>query len=143
MGFLIRAAFWFSLVLLFLPFGVGENESDTVSPLQAVFAAKEAVSDVTGICERKPDVCAVGKSALHTVGIRARETARIAYELLDQQMGDANIKTGSVPHQKAADATEAAAAPDVITEAGARAVQEAISRVAAARAAKANPSAAN
>jgi hypothetical protein len=100
MGFLVRAAFWFSLVLLVLPFGsTGEDGSEAVSPFQAFFAAREAVSDVTGICERKPDVCEIGKSALQTIGVRARESARIAYELLDQQFGelDPSIQTGSIP----------------------------------------------
>ena len=86
MGFLIKMAFWFSLVLLALPLDPsGENGlSQSVSPIQAFFAAREAVDDVSGICERKPDVCEVGKAAMHTIGVRARETARIAYEMLEE-----------------------------------------------------------
>ncbi|RVD28877.1 hypothetical protein EN742_35310, partial [Mesorhizobium sp. M4A.F.Ca.ET.020.02.1.1] len=59
MGFLIRMAFWFSLVLLALPLNVGTDEAghETVGPIQALFAAREAVGDIAGICERKPDVC--------------------------------------------------------------------------------------
>ncbi|WP_195161889.1 DUF5330 domain-containing protein [Mesorhizobium sp. NBSH29] len=134
MWFLIRAAFWFSLVLLFLPFGLGGDiKGETVSPLQAVFAAREAVSDVTGICERKPDVCVIGKSAAHTVGVRARETARIAYELLDQQLseGEPDLQTGSVPVEAAAPAKSGTdAVRDLITQAGTRAVEAALSQTA-------------
>ena len=83
MGFLIRMAFWFSLVLLVLPLDTGAN-GDSVSPIQAFFAAREAVDDVSGICERKPGVCEVGKAAMQTIGVRARETARIAYEMLEE-----------------------------------------------------------
>jgi hypothetical protein len=83
MGFLIRMAFWFSLVLLVLPLDVGAN-GDSVNPIQAFFAAREAVDDVSGICERKPDVCEVGKAAMQTIGARARETARIAYEMFEE-----------------------------------------------------------
>src|SRR5690349_24929253 len=83
MGFLIRMAFWFSLVLLALPLDTGAN-GDSVSPIQAFFAAREAVDDVSGICERKPDVCEVGKAAMQTVATRARETARIAYEMFEE-----------------------------------------------------------
>ena len=91
MGFLIRMAFWFSLVLLALPLGVGPGEDgqQSVGPIQALFAAREAVGDIAGICERKPDVCETGKSAMHTIGVRARETAKIAAAMLDDtQAGD-------------------------------------------------------
>ena len=84
MGFLIRMAFWFSLVLLALPLGPAGEDGQSVSPVQAFFAAREAVDDVSGICERKPDVCEVGKAAMQTIGVRARETARIAYEMLEE-----------------------------------------------------------
>lgn len=83
MGFLIRMAFWFSLVLLVLPLDTGSN-GNSVSPIQAFFAAREAVDDVSGICDRKPGVCEVGKAAMQTIGARARETARIAYEMFEE-----------------------------------------------------------
>ncbi|WP_164756141.1 DUF5330 domain-containing protein, partial [Mesorhizobium sp. M7A.F.Ca.US.014.04.1.1] len=56
MVFLIRMAFWFSLVLLALPLSVGPDEAghESVGPIQALFAAREAVGDMAGICERKP-----------------------------------------------------------------------------------------
>lgn len=96
MFFLFRTAFWFSLVLLILPFGgTGDEQGDAVSPVQAFFAASEAVSDVSGICERKPEVCEVGKSAFQTIGVRARESAKIAYELLDRQFGESAGPTGT------------------------------------------------
>ena len=83
MGFLIKMAFWFSLVLLVLPLDTSETTGESVSPIQAFFAAREAVDDVSGICERKPEVCEVGKAAMQTIGARARETARIAYEMIE------------------------------------------------------------
>jgi hypothetical protein len=114
MGFLIKAAFWFSLVLLALPLGAGTDETGqpSVGPLQALSAAREAVGDIAGICERKPDVCVTGKSAMHTIVTRARETARIAAAMLDDgtesvdatataeakaDAADTGIITGSVP----------------------------------------------
>ena len=84
MGFLIKMAFWFSLVLLVLPLDTSETTGESVSPIQAFFAAREAVDDVSGICERKPEVCEVGKAAMQTIGARARETARIAYEMIEE-----------------------------------------------------------
>ena len=45
MGFLIRMAFWFSLVLLALPFDMGETDSNepSVGAIQTFLAAREAV----------------------------------------------------------------------------------------------------
>jgi len=111
MGFLLRMAFWFSLVLLALPLSVGPDEAghESVGPIQALFAAREAVGDIAGICERKPDVCETGKSAMHTISVRARETAKIAAAMLDEQQAsgqqtddkqaagpDTSVATGSV-----------------------------------------------
>ena len=100
MSFLIRMAFWFSLVLLVLPLdpATGDGQAESISPIQAFFAAQEAVGDVAGICERKPEVCETGKAAMHTIGVRAREGARIAYEMIDDEdalPADA-VTTGSV-----------------------------------------------
>lgn len=113
MGFLIRTAFWFSLVLLFLPLGTGPDGESRVSPLQALFAAREAVGDIAAICERKPEVCETGKAAMQTIGERARESARIAYEVLDQNFGkpDTATQTGSVPAGDDAPALPTEAAP--------------------------------
>lgn len=87
MFFLLRAAFWFSLVLLVLPFSIGSDDPsrDSVNPIQALLAARDAVGDIAGMCERKPDVCETGKAAMHTIGVRAKETARIAADMLDEQ----------------------------------------------------------
>ncbi len=85
MFFLIRMAFWFSLVLLVLP--LGTDGTTDVNPIQAFFAAKEAVEDMSGICERKPEVCNVGRAAMETIGARAKESARMAYEMLEGNDG--------------------------------------------------------
>ena len=96
MGFLIRTSFWFSLVLLFLPIAPEEG-TDTVSPLAALVAARDAIGDVGGMCEREPQVCETGRAALQTIGVRARESARMAYQMLEAEpaTNDA-ITTGGV-----------------------------------------------
>ena len=105
MGFLIRSAFWFSLVLLVIPFGGQDEAGNSVGPLQALGAAREAIGDVTGICERKPDVCVTGKAALHTIGVRAREASRIAFEMLDEKLEEPDATTtGTVADPLPADA---------------------------------------
>jgi len=94
MGFLIRCIFWLSLVLLVIPIRTGEegSETTTVGAIQAFFAVRGAVEDITGICERKPDVCETGRAALHTIGARAREGARMAYEIMGDEEGKAGLK---------------------------------------------------
>ncbi len=101
MGFLIRMTFWFSLVLLFLPLdtGAGRNEP-AVGPIQALLAAREAVGDIAGICDRKPEVCEVGASAFHTIAGRAREGTRLVLRYVDEESAaetDTETVTGSVP----------------------------------------------
>ena len=99
MGFLIRCTFWLSLVLLAIPFGGQATGSDQpVGPFQALSAARAAIGDITGICERQPEACDTGKAALHTIGVRAREASRLAFEVLDDRFGepDRETMTGTV-----------------------------------------------
>ncbi|HEV7255434.1 MAG TPA: DUF5330 domain-containing protein [Mesorhizobium sp.] len=101
MFFLLRMAFWFSLVLLALPLDtrISEDGRPAVNPLQAMTAATEAVSDIAGLCERKPHVCETGRSAAQTVAARAGEASRIALDLLDDsdQAPDSALVAGTVP----------------------------------------------
>lgn len=108
MWFLMKSAFWLSVVLMLIPFsgGNGEQSDAAVGPVETIWAAKAMVSDVANICERRPDACEVGKSALHTIGVRAKEGVRIAYSFLDEHFADEPrepVHTGSIP---APDATE-------------------------------------
>lgn len=92
-GFVIRSTFWLSLVLLAIPFGGTGANGEAVGPIEALAAAREAVGDISGICERKPEVCVVGAAAVHTIGVRAREASRIAYETLDARFGETDATT--------------------------------------------------
>ena len=99
MGFLIRVTFWLGLVLVMIPYGEGSaNDGDTVGPMQVLHAAGEFTRDLSGLCERKPDTCRTGGAILRTIGIRAREGARLAYEALDRKLADPDdgMTTGSV-----------------------------------------------
>ena len=102
MGFLIKSAFWLSLVLLLIPMGGQDSEGQaTIGPVETFFAARAVITDFSNLCERRPDACEVGKSALNTIGIRAKEGARIAYGLLDEHFGESDqtapLHTGSIP----------------------------------------------
>jgi hypothetical protein len=100
MGFIIRSVFWLSLVLLLVPFGgnSAEDGASTVGPVDAFIAARGAIGDISGMCERQPDVCEIGKSAIYTIGVRARAGARMAMAAIEDDGAepDTAITTGSV-----------------------------------------------
>jgi hypothetical protein len=96
MSFLLRLCFWFGLVLLLIPFGstAMQDKSNTVGAFQAANAAREAVQDTIGICDRKPDVCATAKGAFNTIMVRAKETAKIALDYINSETD--KTATGSI-----------------------------------------------
>ncbi|WP_319529385.1 DUF5330 domain-containing protein [uncultured Cohaesibacter sp.] len=84
MSFLIRAAFWLSLVILILPAEKGsEDASASLSATQAITAAQATLSDFTSFCSRQPDVCAAGEVALENFSAKARYGAKQLYVYLD------------------------------------------------------------
>lgn len=97
MFFLLRTAFWLTLVLALIPIGSGgsDTESKSIDPVAAYFAAQAAVSDLSGFCDRNPSACETGSEAIAAIGARARDGARIVYEYLDTQVADQ--KAGQVP----------------------------------------------
>lgn len=100
MGFLIKSAFWLSLVLLVIPFGGNDTDGQApVGPVETFMAARAVISDVADLCDRRPDACEVGRAAFNTIGVRAREGARIAYTMLDEHFAEEgdNVHTGSIP----------------------------------------------
>ncbi|CDM56910.1 MULTISPECIES: DUF5330 domain-containing protein [Rhizobium] len=93
MWFLIKGSFWFGLVLVLLSFFSGESSTGPRPKLQVsdAFVAATGVYDyVTGMCGEKPEVCVKGAETMTALGHRAREGARVAYELLDSRFGDDN-----------------------------------------------------
>ncbi len=89
--FLIRTAFWLSLVILFLPTGEsGTSETDSasagapVSALEALSVAQNTVSDLAGFCDRNPDTCETGSAAFKTFGQKAQYGAMKVYEFIAQ-----------------------------------------------------------
>ena len=92
MFFLLRTAFWLTLVLVLIPLGSEKTgEPDTaVDPVAAFAAAQATMSDLGGFCGRNPHACQTGGEALAAIGARARDGARIVYEFLDDQVVENN-----------------------------------------------------
>jgi hypothetical protein len=100
MFFLLRTAFWLSVVLALLPTGGSAPKSaePSVSAIEAVSAAGAAMSDMSQFCGRQPEACVVGAQAVSAFGQRAQAGAKMVYEILSEKMGPA--ETGSVPAGK-------------------------------------------
>lgn len=76
-----------------------------MNTVEALLAVKDTVNDLGNFCERNSDTCKTGKTFFGSLGERARDGARIAYEYLDRTFGSdkgenklppENINTGSI-----------------------------------------------
>lgn len=81
--FLIRTAFWLSIIILLLPAeeppgSVARTQDGTqVSATSVIGAARTTISDIAGICERSPGVCETGGAAVDTFVKKARYGASL------------------------------------------------------------------
>lgn len=106
MFFLIRVAFWISVILVLLPTGgskqaaQGSASSTEFNAVEAFSAATATVFDMRHFCERQPDACTVGSQAAVAFGQRAQAGAKMVYEFLNERL--AAQETGSVAAQGAA-----------------------------------------
>ncbi|MBX6426451.1 MAG: DUF5330 domain-containing protein [Variibacter sp.] len=104
MFFLLRVAFWLSIVVLLLPTGQTGQTQKTSEPAigaaDAVSAAAAALSDMRQFCTRQPEACTVGAQAAHAFGQKAQAGAKMVYDFLTETLA-----------QEPADAAAKAAAP--------------------------------
>lgn len=86
--FLLRTAFWLTLVLVLLPSGRSEPiGGPQVGAAEAVSAASATVSDMREFCTRQQDACAFGSQAVTALGHRAQAGAKMIYEFLTDRIG--------------------------------------------------------
>jgi hypothetical protein len=83
--FLIRAAFWLSVVILLIPADpqVGE-EAPRVTVIEALVATKATIADLSSFCDRNPDVCVTGGAAAQLFSEKAQNGVRMLYRLFDE-----------------------------------------------------------
>ncbi|QND52378.1 DUF5330 domain-containing protein [Phyllobacterium sp. 628] len=88
--FAIKFCFWMMLISLFIPVDSKNNPDGTAQPgpIEAFFAARETISDLSQFCTRNPNACETGKAALNNAGVRASEVAKVGYTYLDGQLGN-------------------------------------------------------
>ena len=103
MFFLIRTAFWLSIVVMLLPTPQSmKTPESNVGATQAISAASATVSDMRQFCARQPEACEVGSAALTQFGHKAQASAKWLYEFLSEKLG---------PEQTAAVKSEPKATP--------------------------------
>ena len=101
MFFLLRVAFWLTIVLALLPSGGTQQSAQAkVGPTEAVVAAGAAVSDMSNFCDRQPGACVVGAQTAVAIGQRAQAGAKMVYEFFSDHTSHAT-ETGSVSKAKA------------------------------------------
>ena len=123
MFFLLRMAFWLSVVLVLLPSGGSQQHTATapsaeLGAMETISAASATVSDMRQFCTRQPEACAIGSQAAAAIGQRAQAGAKMVYDFISERA--APRETGSVttrPRQVAAQAGPAARSQDTLTAA--------------------------
>jgi hypothetical protein len=126
MFFLLRMAFWMSVVLVLLPSGGSQRTptapSSELGAMETLSAASATVSDMSRFCTRQPDACALGSQAAAALGQRAQAGAKMVYHFINER-GErgAPRETGSVTarptRQVASQAAPAAKSQDTLTAA--------------------------
>ena len=107
MFFLLRMAFWLTVVCVLLPSGTKTASPDAnIDAKQAVTLASAAVTDMRGFCDRQPDACAVGGKVAVAIGHKAEAGARTIYEFIT-----ATLSEQSAPANQTAPKVVAVSAP--------------------------------
>jgi hypothetical protein len=87
MRFLLKLAFWLTIVVLLLPSDRAQQGAiPQIGTSEAVSATGAVVSDVRGFCARQPDACAVGSHALAEFGHKAHAGAKMLYDFLGEKV---------------------------------------------------------
>lgn len=98
MFFLIRTAFWLSIVIMLLPTPDSMKTPEPgIGAAQAVSAASATVSDMGLFCSRQPDACQIGSQALTHFGHKAQASARWLYEKLTSKSASEQTGTPATP----------------------------------------------
>jgi hypothetical protein len=115
MFFLIRTAFWLSIVVMLLPTPQSMKLPESnVSAAQAISAASATVSDMRQFCDRQPGACEAGSAALTQFGHKAQASAKWVYDFLTEKLG--NDQTASVKGEPKAVPVEIGSSQNTLTQ---------------------------
>jgi hypothetical protein len=91
MFFLLRMAFWLTVVCVLLPSGSNTAPDAQIDATQAASLATAAVSDVRGFCDRQPDACEVGGKVAVAIGHKAEAGARTLFEFISAKVNEKSV----------------------------------------------------
>jgi len=92
--FILRAAFWLALVILLLPANPETGEpAPRVGAIEALGAAQSAIGDLSSFCDRNPDVCATGSTAVQVFTQKVRYGADLILDYFDDRAGSDRADT--------------------------------------------------
>jgi hypothetical protein len=77
--FLLRSAFWLTIVILLIPADPQSGEAPRVTVVNALMAAQATVADLGGFCHRNPDVCITGSAAFDVFAEKAGNGIELIY----------------------------------------------------------------
>ncbi|MCR9139033.1 MAG: DUF5330 domain-containing protein [Alphaproteobacteria bacterium] len=97
MRFVIKAIFWFMVVLLFLPEdAIHKSDSKSAAPIDrstttSSVKTSDVIAQVSRLCTEQPGVCERAANALSTIELDTEKGARLALELLLRAADDESV----------------------------------------------------
>ncbi len=89
--FLVRAAFWLSLVVLLLPADPQTGtKAPSVSAIEALSAARATFVDLSAFCGRNAGVCATGSNAFELFSQKVRYGVHMLEDYFQRDNGSAD-----------------------------------------------------
>jgi hypothetical protein len=97
--FVLRSLFWLSSVVMLLPPSTdGQQAAPRVNVLQAAYAARVLLQDMTGVCERNPAACATSHEALVLLSRKLETGAGIVASGIAVGQGDVDLFASRADH---------------------------------------------
>jgi hypothetical protein len=90
MWFLVRMAFWLSIVVMVMPAGRSRQTgpAQQVGAGEAIAAVTAAISDMRQFCSRQPDTCAVAARAIVQFGGKVQMSANTFLAYLNERLAN-------------------------------------------------------
>ena len=97
--FVLRALFWLSsAVMLLPPSSDGREPAPRVTVLQAAYATRILLEDLTGVCERNPQACATSRTAMALLSRKLETGAGIVASGIAVSQGDKRFLVSDADH---------------------------------------------
>jgi hypothetical protein len=94
--FLLRSAFWLTIVILLIPADPQSGEAPRVTVVNALMAAQATLADLGGFCDRNPDVCITGSAAIDVFTEKAGNGVEMIYQYFGETGDDADGNRGTL-----------------------------------------------